>query len=580
MKLKIKLVLLGAGLLSVVVFQNCGNIKVEQKILSSVEPEPQAKSLPKGEICSGTGARFGTPVRFTFIVDMSLSNLGGSLAMSSGQEGKYIWTLKLNEATDKDFLRFTAMEKFISTCGNAPEFKYSVIGFSDAAMFPFGKNCNSPYGSAAAALTDVTGFRQIQAGDISVNGTMASFSPFVMGDTAYSTGLQCLETNIMSDASTSNTDEGGPPIYQTFFLTDGQPTDFAGNKVEQISKYTQTMNNIMFNALSLSSGIKMKTIYYGPEAQKANAKEILDVLAQSTGERLPDPNFPNDPTRTIAPTTLEIANFDSLSDQLCELYKPQATYAYRPYQQNAINLNRVEYSGKYESDTDADGLADLEEEKLGFNSFNPRTNGILDSLCVRAGFEVSNCQKPASCTEDVVGFGLTNCDIQFASTYFGKSLSGYDTDGDQIIDFIEIIRGTNPVKDDMQYDLDRDGITNIKEVLTGSSVTLKSEANVDDNIKFSWGRASTNSGCTDSAEEKYQYEFFNIPFVMTEAYSGQLGSMDFSHNEKENIYLMINLTEPRGTTLLLNRLNIIKIVVSTEKEPIVGPVIKIGEFAK
>lgn len=545
-------------------FQNCGNIKLEPKILPSA-PAAQSKVLPQGNVCSGTGALFGTPVRFTFIVDMSLSNLGGSISSLSSQANKYHWSLDLPNATDLDKKRFEAVKTFISTCGNSAEFKYSIVGFSDNAMFGSAlKTCSSPFESSTEALISVSGLKTIQENDLKRNGAVETLSPFKMGNTAYNKGLDCLKVNISTDASTYGLIDA--PIYQTFFLTDGQPTDYGGVTADQISSYKTTMQNLIDFSLPFSSGIKMNTIYYGPESQKAAATVMLDAIAQTT-----DP---------LAKTDY-VDNFANLATKMCDLYKPQATYAYRSYQTTAININRVQYENQYEADSDADGLSDKEEIKLGFDPLNPRSKNVLDSLCTRAGFSPDNCIAPPNCLQEHRGFALTDCDIKFASTYFGKTLTGYDTDQDQIIDFVEIIRGTNPVASDMQIDIDKDGISNIRELIDGTGVNNKTQVVETDLVKFSWAKANKPQSCSSENEEYYAFNFIQAPVIAGLNYTDALpGKIDFSHKGTENIYLVIYLTEPRGNSALPKKLNTVKIIVSSENDPLVNASINIGDFSK
>lgn len=48
-------------------------------------------------------------------------------------------------------------------------------------------------------------------------------------------------------------------------------------------------------------------------------------------------------------------------------------------------------------------------------------------------------------------------------------VSGKDADGDGVPDFIEILKGTNPYRDDMDEDgVDRDGVTNLQEIQKGT----------------------------------------------------------------------------------------------------------------
>lgn len=545
-------------------FQNCGNIKLDPKV-TPPPPAPQAKALPQGKACSGTGALFGTPVRFTFVIDMSLSNLGGSIISDAAAGGKYYWSLDLPNATDKDKKRLDAVNSFISTCGNSAEFKYSILGFSDNAMFSSNlKTCSSPFESSTAALESVKGFKAIQDADLTRNGAVEYVTPFKMGNTAYNMGLNCLNVNINADANTAGMAD--VPIYQTFFLTDGQPTDYGGVATEQINSYKATMKNLIDSVLPFSSGIKLNTIYYGPESQKAAATTMLDAIAQTT-----DP---------LAKTDY-VDNFATLATKMCDLYKPQATYAYRSYQTTAVNINRVQYENDFEPDSDADGLSDKEEIKLGFDPLNARSKGVLDSLCTRAGFSFTNCAAPAACIQDYRGFALTDCDIKFASAYFGKTLNGYDTDLDQIVDFIEIIRGTNPVAADMQFDTDKDGVTNIREIINGSSVTNKVAPEDDDLIRFNWGKSTQASTCASTSEEPYAFSFQQAPVTTGLSYTDPLpGKVNFSHSGTENIYLVVYLTEPRGSSTLPKRLNAVKILTSTEVDPVVEQSVYIGDFTK
>ncbi|MEQ1723522.1 MAG: hypothetical protein ABL930_10130, partial [Pseudobdellovibrio sp.] len=60
----------------------------------------------------------------------------------------------------------------------------------------------------------------------------------------------------------------------------------------------------------------------------------------------------------------------------------------------------------------------------------------------------------------------------------------------------------------------------------------------------------------------------------------QGGKINLSHKGEENVYLVFSLTEPRGTTALPNRLNVVKIIVSTEVDPSAGSNLVVGEFKK
>ncbi len=564
-------------------FQNCGDIKVQQRELASTPPVVLAKALPQGAFCSGTGNKFGTPVYFNFIIDMSLSNLGGSINVGGDETGKSYWVLgrsrpatepspNVNDVTDLDYKRFEAVKNFISTCGNSSDFKYTIMGFSDDAILGSGtKTCSSLYEGSAEALKSVAALKQIQATTLAQDGTYAYASPFQMGDTAYGKGLGCLEKNIQASSGLTVRDGRQLPIYQTFFLTDGKPTDYQENATEQALNYTKVIQNIMDFAKASSSGVKISTIYYGPESEREKAKDLLDVIAGTTGKNV-------DGTENV---TLKVDDFSTLATKMCNLYKPQATYAYRAYQVSAVNINRLQVDDHFEADSDADGISDKEELQLGFDPANPRTKGVLDILCKRAGFSSKNCTAPATCKKDYNGFALTDCDVQFASGYFGKTLTGYDTDLDQVVDFIEIIRGSNPAQADMQDDNDGDGVSNVRELINGTGLNTKDPVEESKHTRFVWSKSAEKNACANTSEENYLFNFTQVPITPGNSYTDKnADKIDFSHKADENVYLFLYLTEPQGTSSLPKRMNGVKITVSTATDPVVGASTPLGDLSK
>ena len=136
--------------------------------------------------------------------------------------------------------------------------------------------------------------------------------------------------------------------------------------------------------------------------------------------------------------------------------------------------------GRARSDSDGDGLDDLEEDRVGANPGLADTDGdgFGDFLEVRlsaSGFDPLD-PSDADCPFDLDridtdGDGLLDCEERFV----GSSRFFVDTDADGIPDFIELVAGTNPVAADDRLDLDFDGAENGVEV-RGHSDPLTNDA--------------------------------------------------------------------------------------------------------
>lgn len=258
------LVLVSVGI--VTVFQNCGNVKVDQR--ASTAPEiSYAQSKPSGYFCSDVGPNYTTPLKILFVVDMSLSNLGGELVYQvaaagtdtfrhtlgtfykdavlsgSGLPGFNLssamspFSSPLEKAnsivvSDKDGNRFQAMRNFVdpaSVCSKiGTNFTYSTVGFADNFMIPKGdpiQTCESPFVDATAFTSQIDGLKKYQ--DLDLNPAMkvrsgGPESPYQMGDTNYRKGLICMDTKIQRDALYGAEEL---PFYYVIFLSDGMATD-------------------------------------------------------------------------------------------------------------------------------------------------------------------------------------------------------------------------------------------------------------------------------------------------------------------------------------------------------------------
>ena len=170
-------------------------------------------------------------------------------------------------------------------------------------------------------------------------------------------------------------------------------------------------------------------------------------------------------------------------------------------------------------DSDGDGISDEEEFRLGLNRLSTDTDGdgysdLFELRYASLGFDPLVSQK-ARCQAhspkcpgstgplasfkpcDTDGDGLNDCE----EYELGTDPELIDTDGDGIPDSLEVKWGMDPTRDDTREDLDFDGVSNLDEVLAGSSVTLP-----DSRAKEQWvvhvsadetGKSATGGICYD-----------------------------------------------------------------------------------
>lgn len=184
----------------------------------------------------------------------------------------------------------------------------------------------------------------------------------------------------------------------------------------------------------------------------------------------------------------------------------------------AHNQHAVLNESGWGPDTDGDGLSDEAEAEAGTDhrsrdSDSEGGDGYSDLFEVRLsseGFDALDNQVPArvcSETSDLDGDRLLDCEEAF----LGTDMRHADTDGDGLSDFVEFERGTDPRQDDVQVDIDFDGLLNGEEVLAGSDpLTPDAMRERERPIQYTrreLGRREVTRFGTDRVEERQCYEF-------------------------------------------------------------------------
>ena len=474
-KLKLTGLICGIALVAVA-WQNCSKIQLEQVPINMLSLSPSMNL--KGTVCPQSITTDPSPTAFLFVLDMSTSNIGAPLI-----EGIYQYWDK-NRATDLDGARFDAIKYFLDNCG-AANAKFAVIGFSEGVGSVVGSgsranwssNCNNiTFGTAAAATSVIEGFRAEQAAESTwynqwskaTNNylTTTAFPPIMKG-TNYIDALKCanqiINKDLISPASAATEQ------YQVIFITDGTPNDPMCAKTgmtpaQREACYDKEINlqisDMRQSALSLAKDLRLSTVFYGSafDAGAGGLPRILEVMSNDGG----------------TPAPMQLATFKDNHDALCSLVNSQLSIAFQPDAFFTVNLTTINKGGKQTPDSDMDGIPDDEEGPLGYDPHNARSMvpGVLDGICQRLG-GLSQCQTKRDaifCDGNKFTNYLSECDIKILDLdkVTQHPTKGLDSDSDTVPDFIEIIKGTDPLFRDSLLDTDGDGVTNQKEILQGS----------------------------------------------------------------------------------------------------------------
>jgi len=291
-------------------------------------------------------------------------------------------------------------------------------------------------------------------------------------------------------------------------------TDQILDKVRDILRLrdTYSVGSINLNTVLLFQPNPAIQEQFGYDLDEARA--VLRAMAREGGGVFRDVN-------------LASADEDSFLDfDFRALEAPQALSGLQ-----AVNDFAEVGSEGFATDEDRDGLSDDEEIALGTDLRNPDSDlgggdGYTDLFEVRfrqRGYDPLDPAVPAvPCSpgrprEDNDGDGLRNCEEEA----LGTSTQNADTDGDNVVDFQEVLAGTNPTVDDGLEDLDFDGVLNIEEVVGGTNPLVPDEDRYrDERIQYRLidrGRRPVEDFETGREEERqcYGFEIRNLQMVVT-----------------------------------------------------------------
>ncbi len=214
------------------------------------------------------------------------------------------------------------------------------------------------------------------------------------------------------------------------------------------------------------------------------------------------------------------------------------------------NINAKVVDSKLLTDSDGDGIVDLEEADLGTNPLQRRSSGkVLDSICQQVDYSAQCHGLQLTCSSVLMDFGLNSCDIEALqlNSFFGHPNQGLDTDKDGISDYFEIMAGTFPNVRDATADLDQDFVPNITEIERGTNPRQPDQSVLAEYlVKVQKSKLPPTLAC---GGDMWDVEIQNVPLVRNLAYLTDADS-DFNHQADENIIFVNLKTRPRlGSTI-------------------------------
>lgn len=514
-------------LVGALLFQNCSNVKIEgiQNVTYS------SLLTPEEEACAPNGASFTTPMRFVFVVDMSMSNIGSLVTLTNDN----VTTYSLNTSdgpSDISGERFNKIKKFIEKCGGQNNSKYAIIGFSETAMLENNQSCTNDFEDKNNAIKSIDALKGRQQHDLAI-GSRTGQNPFYLqGQTYYSVGLNCAKNKILNDLVQLKDEK---PVYKLFFITDGLSTDSTANQ-----DYKPVLLDILNQSSTKAGGVSLFPVFYtgtgakNQGSQMTKAMSLLDSMAQVIDE--------NQSTILLN----EIGN----DTNLCDYIKPSIFVHYEAQRMFAVNVTSVMKKNKLFSDSDADGISDDDEAVMGWNPQNSRTSLIQDSLCNRYSKDYLECDEVAKtlpCSEGGVGLiGLNSCDEQFSKYVFGKAISSLDTDSDYLPDWVELIRNTNPVRSDALETPLNDEYPNFKKIALGIDIYNNQLIDlVPENQIMDFSFQESTDLCQEGMK-KYKLNFKNIPLVKVKELNDSNKNFDLSHAIDENVIVIFSYWKASG----------------------------------
>lgn len=554
----------------IIFFQNCGDVSVQSAQPSTL---PVVKLSRQEQICAPYGYHFGAPLRFIFVMDMSISNIGSLSTETNIVSGRTTtsWFINTHESThptDPEGRRFDLVKEFIEDCSGGENVTYSVLGFGGTAILPANETCLSAFKPKDQALQLIDGMKTIQEVDLRdhqhgiINGFDIDIPVVMQNQTKYSSAISCLAQKVAEDLYVLPENE--KPIYYVFFLTDGAPTDLE----TELNQLVPNIQSLSSQVSERAGGFRFVPIMYTVDGamsvdQRTKAITSLDGMAHAVSSGV---------------DTLQLDEIGSpLGNVFCEQVQPQSKSTYQLTNVFAVNLSAKANKSVLQSDSDQDGVSDQQEIQYGWDPLDAHSTGVLDGLCLRYSTRKEDCQEVIENLECPVpsfqvGLLINSCDHLFSNRIFGKPLDFIDTDRDEIPDLVEILRSTNPASQDALAMPFSDRVSNLQKIKWGFDIQSSAETGALPEEQKVLVRFSEDEEACSADSKSYSVFIDQLPIVPGFSYVDPVKSpIDLSHESGENIYMLYSVWQTQGGTSVQRKIQSKALKVKESKIEAFGP---------
>lgn len=212
----------------------------------------------------------------------------------------------------------------------------------------------------------------------------------------------------------------------------------------------------------------------------------------------------------------------------------------------AFNRNAVARDGVLFTDSDEDGVSDEDEDVIGTNkqAYDSDDDGLGDGVELKMGLkpQPGNQDVINSCnvTSDIDGDRLNDCEERV----LGTDGCITDTDGDGLPDLVELYGGTNPLLPEDLDDDDRDGLSNVAEILAH---TDPRSADLAFQTERGYGYSIKDAPPTDDGRACYDISAYNITLMPTLSRPKPFGTVLKGTNDVFLYFQVGRDNDPRGT---------------------------------
>jgi hypothetical protein len=509
-------------------------------LFTAVDEDPAlARTRLASLVCGPAQEVVPVPYKVLFVIDTSASNL-----VNETDPPLFNGLIDVERGVTR---REAAVRSAISAHIGQPNVSFGIITFND---FP---------------QVQTFGFtRDLGALDAAVRNIGAA-----TGWTNYSDTILRVDEVIQGDLARLEAAEARRTHYLVFWLSDGYPTrgiTYDDPKV-LAEALGRGVNFVLTNSTGRAAEVRFNTAFIGGGTPDTNPLDTAEVRQQKLDAWTRDAANARQLLSSLASVGKGL--FTDIPSGQPFTFPISTTTVQRRFviapSVMAANLNVVFGSSRPLVDSDADGVADVDDEAP--------TNPDADGDGVRDGIELqlpSSCDpkdaaRPGTCAAkgvDTDGDGLFDCE----EALLGSDPKRLDTDDDGYLDSLEVLGRTSPVHGS-SVDRDADGLTDDIELrahLDPRQVTTPEAAR-----RFSYDYQVAQRESRPDGSLCYQVSLANVVMLETAAMEGrpvgvntvQLvvpfwpddggGPMSFFRTQVTGVLRMPNYMEPTSGTFVV-----------------------------